>query len=147
VIDREVRVDRRAPKRYPWWQLILLGLVAMVEALFRPLARMWRSEEPLDTYGLAHFASVAGDAMVAIALADSIFFEIPPGQATSRLPGSSRSRWRPLAVAGPFLVPLLDRAGRGARSRSGRRSVARSCASTRRRGSARCSCSRARSCS
>jgi hypothetical protein len=106
-----VRVDRRAPKRYPWWQLILLGLVAMVEALFRPLGRMWRSEDPLDTYGLAHFGSVAGDAMVAIALAGSVFFEIPVGEAEVKVAAFLALTIAPLVVAGPFLVPLLDRAG------------------------------------
>jgi hypothetical protein len=106
-----VTVDRRAPKRYPWWQLILLGLVAMVEALFRPLERMWRSEDPLDTYGLAHLGSVAGDAMVAIALAGSVFFEIPVGEAGPRVAAFLALTIAPLAVAGPFLVPLLDRAG------------------------------------
>jgi hypothetical protein len=106
-----VTVDRRAPKRYPWWQLILLGLVAMVEALFRPLGRMWRSDDPLDTYGLAHFGSVAGDAMVAIALAGSVFFEIPVGEAGPKVAAFLALTIAPLAVAGLFLVPLLDRAG------------------------------------
>ena len=110
MIDRGVRVDSRAPRRYPWWQLILLGLVAMVEALFRPLGRMWRSQDPLDTYGLAHFGSVAGDTMVAIALADSIFFAIPPGD-TGKVAVFLALTVAPLAVAGPLLVPLLDRAG------------------------------------
>jgi len=111
VTDRAVRVDRRAPKRYPWWQLILLGLVAGIEALFRPLGRMWRSDDPLDTYGLAHFGSVAGDAMVAIALAGSIFFQIPPEDAKVKVAGFLALTIAPLAVAGPLLVPLLDRAG------------------------------------
>ena len=106
-----MRVDRRAPKRYPWWQLILLGLVAMVEALFRPLGRMWRSDAPLDTYGLAHFGSAAGDAMVAIALAGSVFFEIPADESTVKVAGFLLLTIAPLAVAGPVLVPLLDRAG------------------------------------
>ncbi|MGA9160551.1 MAG: hypothetical protein WB297_06760 [Actinomycetota bacterium] len=106
-----MRVDRRAPKRYPWWQLILLGLVAMVEALFRPLARMWRSDAPLDTYGLAHFGSAAGDAMVAIALAGSVFFKIPVGEAEVKVAAFLLLTIAPLAVAGPVLVPLLDRAG------------------------------------
>src|SRR6266511_482062 len=70
------------PKRYPWWQLILLGLAAMLESLIvRPIRRLWVSDDPLDTYALVQLASAAGDAMVAI------------------------------AVAGPLLVPLLDRAG------------------------------------
>src|SRR4029453_4326777 len=78
LIRRPVRVDRRAPKRYPWGQLILVGLVAMVEALFRPLARMWRSDDPLDTYGLAHFGSVAGGARGGGGPAGGGFFQKPP---------------------------------------------------------------------
>lgn len=83
----------------------------MVEALFRPLGRMWRSEDPLDTYGLAHLGSVAGDTMVAIALAGSIFFDIPVGEAEVKVAGFLALTMAPLAVAGPLLVPLLDRAG------------------------------------
>jgi len=106
-----VRVDRARPRRYPWWQLILIGLVGLFEALFRPIARMWRSEDPLDTYGLAHLGSVAGDAMVAVALAGSVFFDIPVGEATSEVALYLVLTMAPLAIAGPFLVPLLDRAG------------------------------------
>ncbi len=64
-----MRVERE-PKRYPWWQLLLLGLVAMLESLIvRPLRRLWVSDDPLDTYALVHLSSAAGDALVAIALA------------------------------------------------------------------------------
>jgi hypothetical protein len=106
-----VRVENARPKRYPWWQLILLGIVGLVEILFRPLARMWRSDDPLDTYGLAHMGSVAGDAFVAIALAGSIFFEIPPPEAEVKVAAYLALTLAPLALAGPLLVPLLDRAG------------------------------------
>ncbi|HJS25876.1 MAG TPA: hypothetical protein VJ913_01975 [Actinomycetota bacterium] len=106
-----MRVHQTRPKRYPWWQLILLGIVGLVEALFRPLGRMWRSDDPLDTYGLAHLGSVAGDALVAIALAGSIFFDIPVDEAGVKVAGYLALTMAPLAVAGPFLVPLLDRAG------------------------------------
>lgn len=106
-----MRVERTRPRRYPWWQLILLGVVGLLEALFRPLGRMWRSDDPLDTYGLAHFGSVTGDAMVAIALAGSAFFELPVGEAEVRIAGYLALTMVPLALAGPFLVPLLDRAG------------------------------------
>jgi hypothetical protein len=106
-----VRVHQTRPKRYPWWQLILLGIVGMVEALFRPLGRMWRSDAPLDTYGLAHFGSVAGDALVAIALAGSLFFYIPVGESKPKVAAYLALTMAPLAVAGPLLVPLLDRAG------------------------------------
>jgi hypothetical protein len=106
-----VRVDRTRPRRYPWWQLILIGLVGLVESVFRPIGRMWRSDDPLDTYGLAHLGSVAGDAMVAVALAGSIFFDIPVGEATGKVALYLLLTMAPLAIAGPFLVPLLDRAG------------------------------------
>ena len=106
-----MRVHQTQPKRYPWWQLILLGIVGLVEALFRPLGRMWRSDDPLDTYGLAHFGSVAGDALVAIALAGSLFFDIPVGESKPKVAGYLALTMAPLAVAGPLLVPLLDRAG------------------------------------
>lgn len=106
-----MRVDHRRPKRYPWWQLILLGIVGLLEAVFRPIGRMWRSEQPLERYGLAHLASVAGDTFVAIALAGSIFFDVPVGEAKGKVALYLGLTMAPLAVAGPVLVPLLDRAG------------------------------------
>ncbi|HEY3023959.1 MAG TPA: hypothetical protein VGK11_10035, partial [Actinomycetota bacterium] len=100
------------PKRYPWWQLILLGLAAMLESLIvRPIRRLWVSDDPLDTYALVQLASAAGDAMVAIALAGSIFFDVPVGEAQSKVALYLGLTLAPLAVAGPLLVPLLDRAG------------------------------------
>jgi hypothetical protein len=106
-----VRVDDSRPRRYPWWQLILLGLLGLVEAILRPIGRMWRSEQPLDRYGLAHFASIAGDTFVAFALANSIFFSVEVGVARGRAAVYLALTMAPLAVAGPVLVPLLDRAG------------------------------------
>ena len=106
-----MRVHQTRPKRYPWWQLILLGIVGLVEALYRPLGRMWRSDAPLDTYGLAHFGSVAGDALVAIALAGSLFFDLPVGESKPKVAAYLALTMAPLAVAGPLLVPLLDKAG------------------------------------
>lgn len=106
-----MRVEDSRPRRYPWWQLILLGLVGLVEAILRPIGRMWRSEHPLDRYGLAHFASVAGDTFVAFALANSIFFSVEPGVARGRAAVYLALTMAPLAVAAPVLVPLLDRAG------------------------------------
>lgn len=105
-----MRVDDRR-RRYPWWQLILLGLAGLLEAIVHPLRRMWSSNEPLDTYGLVHMSSVAGDALVAIALADSVFFSLPVDQAASKVAIYLGLTMAPLAVAGPLLVPLLDRAG------------------------------------
>ncbi len=106
-----MRVHPTPPRRYPWWQLILLGLLGLLEALFRPIGRMWRSADPLDTYGLAHLGSVSGDAFVAVALAGSIFFDLPVGEAKGRVALYLVLTMAPLAVAAPLLVPLLDRAG------------------------------------
>jgi len=106
-----VRVHDERPPRYPWWQLVLLGLVAAAEAAVWPIRRMWTSREPLDGYGLAHFASAAGDTLLAIALADSVFFSLPVDQAADKVAAYLGLTMLPLALAGPALVPLLDRAG------------------------------------
>ncbi len=80
-------------------------------AAFSPIARMWSSHEPLDAYALVHMASAAGDALVAIALADSVFFSLPVGQAKVRVALYLALTMAPLAVAAPALIPLLDRGG------------------------------------
>ena len=95
-----MRVDQER-RRYPWWQLILLGLVGLFESVVWPIRRMWRSGDPIDTYALVHMGSTAGDAMMAIALADSIFFSIPVGQAQDKVALYLGLTMAPLAVAGP----------------------------------------------
>src|SRR5947208_9110089 len=76
-----------------------------------PIVRMWESHHPLDAYALVHMASAAGDALVAIALADSVFFSLKPGAARTHVALYLGLTMAPLAVAGPLLVPLLDRGG------------------------------------
>jgi hypothetical protein len=76
-----------------------------------PVRRMWASDDPLDAYALAHMASAAGDTLVAIALADSVFFSLPVGRAKVQVALYLALTMAPLAVAGPGLVPLLDRGG------------------------------------
>ena len=106
-----MRVSDEKPPRYPWWQLVLLGVVAAAEAAVWPIRRMWVSEEPLDAYALSHFTSAAGDTLLAIALADSVFFSLPADQAADKVAAYLGFTMLPLALAGPLLVPLLDRAG------------------------------------
>lgn len=72
---------------------------------------MWGSSSPLDAYGLVHMASAAGDALVAVALADSVFFSVPVDQARIRVSLYLALTMAPLAVAAPLLVPVLDRSG------------------------------------
>ncbi len=77
--------------------------------LVRPIKHMWESAGPLDAYGLVQMTSIAGDALLAIALADSIFFSIPVGQARTKVALYLLLTMAPLAFAAPLLVPLLDR--------------------------------------
>ena len=42
-----------------------------------PLRRWWNSDQPLEDYALVHLPSIIGDTLVAVALADSVFFAMP----------------------------------------------------------------------
>jgi hypothetical protein len=100
------------PKRIPLWQLALLGVVRAVEGgVVHPLRRMWRSADPIDAYALNHMTSVAGDALLAISLSDSVFFSLPVGEARIKVALYLALTMLPLALAGPLIVPILDRAG------------------------------------
>jgi hypothetical protein len=102
----------RRPKRIPLWQLALLGIVRAFQGLVtHPLGRMWRSDDPIDAYGLNHLTSVAGDALLAVALSDSVFFSVPLEQARLRVAAYLLLTMLPLALAGPLIAPILDRAG------------------------------------
>lgn len=100
----------RSP-RVPVWQLLLLGIWRAFQGAVHPLRRMWRSQEPIDGYALVHFASVGGDALLAIALADSVFFALPVDESRLRVAAYLAFTMLPLALAGPLLVPVLDRTG------------------------------------
>lgn len=81
------------------------------DRLLAPLRRIWESEDPFDDFALVHMASAAGDALVALALANSIFFSLPVGQAKTRVALYLGLTMAPLAFSAPLLVPLLDRGG------------------------------------
>jgi hypothetical protein len=105
-------MSRPRPNRVPVWQLVLLGVVtAFRGAVTHPLGRMWRSADPIDAYALNHMTSVAGDALLAVALADSVFFSLPVGESRVRAAAFLLLTILPLSLAGPVLVPILDRAG------------------------------------
>jgi hypothetical protein len=108
-----VRVEPRGtrPEPEPWWRHLARFLGAAVAAIFRPVGTMWRSRDPLDGYGLVQLSASAADALVAIALAGSVFFDVPVGQAKVKVALYLALTMAPLALAGPLLVPLLDRAG------------------------------------
>jgi hypothetical protein len=96
-------VEARA-ERVPAWR-------ALLDRALAPFRRMWGSDDPLDAYALVHMASAAGDALVAIALAGSVFFSVPVSQAKVKVALYLGLTMAPLAIAAPFLVPLLDRTG------------------------------------
>jgi hypothetical protein len=98
-------------KRIPVWQLALYAVVAAGSGVTHPIRRMWRSANALDRYALCHLTSAAGDSLLAISLADSVFFSLPVGQAKWRVVAYLGLTMLPLAVAGPLLVVPLDRAG------------------------------------
>src|SRR5262249_36225789 len=110
--NRGVGSSPRTPGRISVWRLAVLGVVrAFQGAVVFPLQRMWRSPDPIDAYGLNHLTSVAGDALLAISLSDSVFFSVPVGEARLRVAAYLALTMLPLALAGPLIVPILDRAG------------------------------------
>src|SRR5687767_9093321 len=56
-----------------------------------------------------HALSAAGDSLVAIALAGSLFFDISPGAARGRVALSLLLTMAPFAVVAPLLGPAIDR--------------------------------------
>jgi hypothetical protein len=95
-----------------WWRLAIRGVARSFDALVAlPLRRLYESPDPIDAYALNHLTSVAGDALLAFSLADSVFFSVPVGEARLHVAGYLALTMLPLALAGPLLVPILDRAG------------------------------------
>ncbi len=70
---------------------------------------------PFTRLARAHALSVAGDAMVTVALAGSLFFSIDPTDARWRVLLYLALTMAPFAVVAPFIGPLLDRASGGRR--------------------------------
>jgi hypothetical protein len=72
---------------------------------------------PFSRLALVHALVMAGDTLVTIALADSLFFSIQPGAARGKVILYLCLTMAPFAVVGPLLGPVLDR------SRTGRRTI------------------------
>lgn len=73
-----------------------LGAEAFSVSPFRRLAR-------------THALSVGGDALLAVALADSLFFNVDPNDARWKVAAYLILTIAPFAVVAPFLGPLMDR--------------------------------------
>jgi uncharacterized membrane protein len=72
-------------------------------------------EEAFLRLALTHTLSSAGDAMVTVAMAGSIFFTTNPNQARGKLVLALVLTMAPFAVVAPFLGPAIDRSSGGRR--------------------------------
>ena len=73
------------------------------------------SPSPFYRLSIAHTLSVAGDTMVTVALAGSLFFSIEPTAARGRVTLSLLLTIAPFAVVAPLLGPAIDRVQGGRR--------------------------------
>lgn len=70
---------------------------------------------PFSRLAVAHALSLAGDALVTMALAGSLFFSISPGAARGRVTLSLVLTIAPFGLVAPFLGPAIDRREGGRR--------------------------------
>lgn len=81
----------------------------------RPTAAEQLEASPLSRLAIAHALSVAGDTLVTMALAGSLFFSISPNQARGRVALSLVLTVAPFGLVAPFLGPAIDRRRGGRR--------------------------------
>ncbi|HEX2041330.1 MAG TPA: MFS transporter [Acidimicrobiales bacterium] len=82
-----------------------------------PPARSRLGRTPFSRLALTHVLSTAGDTLVTLALAGSLFFSISPSAAKGRVALYLLLTMAPFAVVAPLIGPALDR------SRGGRRTM------------------------
>ncbi len=70
---------------------------------------------PFHRLARTHALSVAGDTLLAIALADSLFFDVDPNDARWKVGAYLLLTIAPFAVVAPFLGPVVDRVEGGHR--------------------------------
>jgi MFS family permease len=105
------------------WHVFWRLLVAIWHFLRRNLKRLrtWNERGGAGASGLArlveaHALQSAGDATITVALAGSLFFSVPTGEARNRVALYLLITMAPFAVVAPVLGPLLDRFRRGRRT-------------------------------
>ena len=86
-------------------------------AAARPVRRLPWQTDSLVPLTRVHAAALAGDALVTVSLAGTLFFSVPIGQARGRVALYLLLTMAPFAVVAPVIGPLLDR------TRSGRRTA------------------------
>lgn len=70
---------------------------------------------PFQRLARTHGLSVAGDTLLAIALADSLFFDVDPNDARWKVGAYLLLTIAPFAIVAPFLGPVMDRVRGGHR--------------------------------
>ena len=70
---------------------------------------------PFNRLARTHALSVAGDTLLAIALADSLFFNVDPNDARWKVGAYLLLTIAPFAIVAPFLGPVMDRISGGHR--------------------------------
>lgn len=76
-------------------------------------ARRQLDASPFSRFAVTHALSLAGDALVTMALAGSLFFSISPSAARGRVALSLVLTVAPFALVAPFLGPAIDRRAGG----------------------------------
>ena len=126
--ERARTPERRAGVGHAFWDL-LRAIGALMAGGVRRL-RLWNRRDGAGTSGLAglvelHAVQAAADAFVTVALAGHLFFEVPTGQARSRVALYLLVTMAPFAIVAPVLGPLLDRFRHGRRTALALTAVAR----------------------
>ncbi len=85
------------------------------EPLHKPDRRGPVAQSPFSRLAVAHVLAMAGDTLVTMALAGSLFFSISPSAARGRVALYLLLTMAPFAVVAPFLGPVLDRTPSGRR--------------------------------
>ena len=80
-----------------------------------PPAPTWRTTSGFARLARVHALLVSSDALVAVALAGSLFFSIPTGEARGRVALYLLLTMAPFAIVAPIIGPALDRMRGGAR--------------------------------
>lgn len=81
--------------------------------LRRPVNPAQITTPPFQRLAVPHVLSLAGDALVTVALAGSLFFDISPSAARGRVALSLVLTILPFGVVAPFLGPAIDRLAGG----------------------------------
>src|SRR4051795_1089203 len=80
-----------------------------------PARRTTVGPSPFNRLATVHLISTAGDTLVTLALAGSLFFSISPNAARGRVALSLVLTMAPFAIVAPFLGPAIDRLQGGRR--------------------------------